>query len=238
MNVEQMGSQSLLNLDQVNKSLLASMQRAGTGKRINQASDSPSEYFSMKQLEKEVRLSEVEGRNLEREQLANQSKSTRVDSAANLVQEISTLASSASDATASQEEKDSLQRQIEQLSSSLDILLQGQGAGTSADLGVSDLVVNGSEAERNDALLRSDGAFVSLLKSNEQIGSAQRQQERQMQDNSSSLVDLKSTLSTIQDADLAQESLKINQYRIAQNLSIQGLVNSQESQKSVLNLFA
>ena len=237
MNINSMGDLSLLQMANANKTLLKSVNKVSTGKNINQASDSPSDYYSTKMLERDVKLGEVTAKNTEREMNTENTKSTFLDSASNMVQELSSLASSASDGTISQEEKDALQMQFDQTSQSLDQLLKDNNLGSVSDLSLSGLKINGTDEERGTAAANTDSAFKNLLVQNQSKGTSINQLERSGNDNQQSLVNTKASLSSIRDADLANEAINISSYKLIQGMAINGVQNSMNVQKSVLNLF-
>ncbi len=237
MNINTATESTLLNLNKAGKNLTNSMNKVATGKAVNQASDSPSDYYSIKMLEREVKLSEVAAKNYERETNAGNTESTRLDSAANLAEEISTLASASKDATLSQEEKDALQMQLEQTTQSLDTLLKENNLGSAESLGLTHLKINSTESDADNVVAAANKAFSSLLVQNEATGTNINQLARKTTNVQASLVDTKATLSTIQDADVAAEASKIEGYKIIQSLALNAVKSSQDVSKSSLNLF-
>lgn len=237
MNVNAATGTSLLHLNKANTNLTNSMNKVSTGKAINQASDSPSDYYSVKLLEREVKLSEVAAKNYEREMNAGNTNSTRLDFAAGLAEEISALATASKDATLSQEEKDALQMQLEQTTQSLDNILKEGNMGSAESLGLTHLKINSTENSSDSAIAAADSAFKSLLVQNEATGTTINQLARKTSTIQQSLVDIKASLSTIQDTDLAAEATKIESYKIIQSLALTGVQNAQAVSKSALNLF-
>lgn len=237
MNINTATESTLLNLNKAGKNLTNSMNKVATGKAVNQASDSPSDYYSVKMLEREVKLSEVAAKNYEREMNAGNTESTRLDAAANLAEEISALASASKDATLSQEEKDALQMQLEQTTQSLDTLLKENNLGSAESLGLIHLKINSTESDTDNVVSAANKAFSSLLVQNEATGTSINQLARKNASLQTSLVDTKATLSTLQDADLAAEASKIEGYKIIQSLALNAVKSSQDVSKSSLNLF-
>lgn len=237
MNVNAATDSSLLFLNKANTNLTNSMNKISSGKAINQASDSPSDYYSVKMLEREVKLSEVAAKNYEREMNAGNTESTRLDSAAGLAEEINALASASKDATLSQEEKDALQMQLEQTTQSLDNILKENNLGSAESLGLTNLKINSTESDSDSAISAANNAFKNLLVQNEATGTNINQLSRKTTDIQQSLVDTRASLSSIQDADLAAESTKLESYKIIQSLALTGVQNAQAVSKSTLNLF-
>lgn len=235
MNVNSITDSSLLYLNKANTNLINAMNKVSTGKAVNQASDSPSNYYSIKLLEREVRLGEIASRNYEREMNAGNTASTRLDSAANLAEEISALATASKDATLSQEEKDALQMQLDQTVQSLDNLLKEGNLGSAESLGLTNLKINSTDSDT--AISAANSAFNKLLVQNEATGININQLARKSSNVQESLTDTKASLSTIQDADLAQEASKIESYKIIQSLAMTGVKNAQDVAKTSLNLF-
>lgn len=237
MKVNTATESSLLFLNKANTNLTNSMNKVSSGKAINQASDSPSDYYSVKMLEKEVKLSEVATKIYEREMNAGNTESTRLDSAANLAEEISLLAAASKDATLSQEEKDALQMQLDQTTQSLDNILKQNNMGSAESLGLTNLKINSSESESDKVISAADSAFKNLLVKNEATGINNNQLARKTINLQESLVDIKASLSTLKDADLAEEATKIESYKIIQSMALNGVQNAQAVSKSSLNLF-
>jgi flagellin-like hook-associated protein FlgL len=237
MNVNKISDLTLLHMNTANKKLMEATNKASTGKIINQASDSPSDYYSVKMLEKEVKLSEVYSKLAEREMNAGNTQSTLLDSASNLAMEMNSLANAASDTMTSAEEKGALQMQFDQTSQALDKILQDNKLGSAADLGLNNLKINGTAEELNNAKANTNSAFSTLLVQNQAKGTTINQLGRKITDNQQSLVNTKASLSSIRDADLANEAINIGSYKIIQSLALYGVQNSQSVQKSVLNLF-
>ena len=235
MNVNSITDSSLLYLNKANTNLINAMNKVSTGKAVNQASDSPSNYYSIKLLEREVRLGEIASRNYEREMNAGNTASTRLDSAANLAEEISALATASKDATLSQEENDALQMQLDQTVQSLDNLLKEGNLGSAESLGLTNLKINSTDSDT--AISAANSAFNKLLVQNEATGININQLARKSSNVQESLTDTKASLSTIQDADLAQEASKIESYKIIQSLAMTGVKNAQDVAKTSLNLF-
>ncbi len=230
---------TLHQLNNINTGIQQTTERISTGKTVNRASDSPSTYFIAKTLERDVALGDTQSRIKEREQNATRTQSNRLDTAADIAGEIDDLAASASDPTLSQGEKDALQNQATQMAQHLDNVLQDAGVGTAADLGLdaSQIKLNGSESDRAQTAASAKSGFTNLLTQNENEGSTFRTRAVQLQHLAQQGVDLKATLSTVRDADLAQESITLNGQSILQNVALKSLVNAQAQQQSVLSLF-
>ena len=237
MNIQSLADSSLLYLNKSNTNLINSMNKVSTGKAVNQASDSPSDYYSIKMLEKEVKLNEVAAKTYEREMNTANTESTRLDSAASLAEEISLLASASKDDTLSQEEKDALQMQMDQTTKELDNVLKTNKLGSAESLGLTDLKINSSTADSEKVASAADSAFKNLLTQNESAGTRINSLSRKTGDLQQSLVDTRASLSTLQDADLASEATKIEGYKSIQSLALNGVQKAQAVSKSVLNLF-
>ncbi|EKD27636.1 MAG: hypothetical protein ACD_79C00650G0013 [uncultured bacterium] len=233
------GLSSINQLNQINNILMQSMMRVSSGSKINSASDDPSGYYSSKTLERDIKVAEVEERNMERERNAINSQNTILDSASNIVSEMEALSQSASGVAVSDQEKAAIQQQVDELYSHLDQSLQNAGLGSAKDYGIeaTDLKITGSEDALQNSISKIRSSYDNLLSANVSKGSEYNQKTIALQNLGPAIINLKSSLSTIKDADIATESMKINNYKILQNLSVQGVKNSQDVQKSALNLF-
>ncbi len=225
-------------LDSVNRNLLSTMNKIGTGLKINKASDDPSGYYAAKTLSKDIALNDVNSKLMERERNQSNTTSSRISSAESIIEELGSLATQAKGSTISQAEKDAIQGDIDQLSIELDSMLNKSGLGGLSDFNLNELKVNGDSASLEDAIAKTSQAFTSVLSQNLTTGSEIRAIDRQIETINASTMNLKSSLSTIQDADLANESISANNLKIQQNLGIQGIKSSFEMMGASLDLFA
>jgi len=225
-------------LDSVNRNLLSTMNKIGTGLKINKASDDPSGYYAAKTLSKDIALNDVNSKLMERERNQSNTTSSRISSAESIIEELGSLATQAKGSTISQAEKDAIQGDIDQLSIELDSMLNKSGLEGLSDFHLNELKVNEDSASLEDAIAKTSQAFTSVLSNNLSTGSEVRAMSRQIETLNASTMNLKSSLSTIQDADLANESIQANSLKIQQNLGIQGIKSSFEMMGASLDLFA
>jgi flagellin len=93
-------------------------------------------------------------------------------------------------------------------------------------------VLNAQTAIQNATL-----ALTSILKDNEQVGSFVRRLQFEQSDANSTVVDLQASLSTLQDADVAEVQLNLTKSQILQQTALAMLSQANAAPQSILVLF-
>lgn len=238
-NFQISGLHSINHLNQIQNSLVKTNEKISTGLEINRASDSPSQYVQSKLLEKEIALSERAQKGYERTLNQHNTRSSRIDQALNLLQEIEELGSASEGSFLSTAEKDSLQLQANELSKELTTVLSHANLGSLYENGIQEnqIIFNGDDSSRNIALNQLNQAYSSLLGKGSLQGSQSNATERQLKDLSTTIINQQASLSTLRDADIAAQKLTQSGKTIMQNLALTGLKQNIAQQGSVLNLF-
>lgn len=257
---------SFLTLNNVNTQILKFQEKISTGKVINRASDDPSGYYAAKVLNKEITVASKKSLQIERGVNFLQTNSSKLNTVADMLLEISGLASSANSGAVSSAEKSAIQADINQLRFEIQnivssgvsakiysgfslgnlsneyIAVSGSKNATFASHVLSNLGINGtninvSGSSAATAISNVSKALENILKQNESLGSYIRRLQFEKSDADSSMIDQKASLSTIQDADLAEVQLDLTKSQILQQTALAMLAQANSAPQSILTLF-
>lgn len=261
---------AFLTLNTVNSKILKFQEQISTGKTVNRASDDPSGYYAAKVLNKQINVKGKKILQIERGINFLQSNSTKLNTVADLLLEISGLASSANSGAVSSAEKSAIQLDIQQLRLEIESIMQSgvssriyrsfslgdlenvyvSGTNTAgaritafvmdplANLGIDGTNVNVSAGGNAQAAITAvTSALENILEHNEQLGSYIRRLQFEQSDAETEIVDLKASLSTIQDADLAEVQLDLTKSQILQQTALAMLSQANTAPQSILTLF-
>ena len=263
---------AFLTLNTVNSKILKYQEQISTGKMINRASDDPSGYYAAKTLNRDINIKNKKTLQIERGINFLQSNSTKLNTVADLLLEISGLASSANSGAVSSAEKSAIQLDIKQLCLEITNIMQSgvsskiysgfslgdlenvYVSGTSAgvggtrqarfnadplvNLGIDGTNINVSAGGDATASIKNvSTALESILEHNEQLGSYIRRLQFEKSDAETEIVDLKASLATIQDADLAEVQLELTKSQILQQTALAMLAQANSAPQSILTLF-
>ncbi len=262
---------AFLTLNTVNSKILKYQEQISTGKMINRASDDPSGYYAAKTLNRDINIRNKKTLQIERGINFLQSNSTKLNTVADLLLEISGLASSANSGAVSSAEKSAIQLDIKQLCLEITNIMQSgvstkiysgfslgdlenvYVSGTSAaggtrasrfntdplvNLGIDGTNINVSAGgDAAGSITRVSTALESILEHNEQLGSYIRRLQFEKSDAETEIVDLKASLATIQDADLAEVQLELTKSQILQQTALAMLAQANSAPQSILTLF-
>ncbi len=253
---------AFLTLNTVNDQIIKFQEQISTGKVINRASDGPSAYFAAKSLNRDVQIASKKINQIERGINFLQNNSSKLNSVADLMLEIATLSSEANSGAVSTAEKVAIQSDVNQLRGVIqDILASGvsqkiyagftlgglenvniSGAGnTGAAPTLTDLTLDGTNLNMTGAasagIVNATNAMNSILTDNETLGSFIRRLQFELKDANVTVTDLRASLSTIQDADLAEVQLSLTKSQILQQTALAMLVQANVAPQSILTLF-
>ena len=257
---------AFLTLNNVNTQILKFQEKISTGKSVNRASDDPSAYYAAKILNKDIVIKNKKSLQIERGVNFLQTNSSKLNTVADMLLEISGLASSANSGAVSSAEKTAIQSDINQLrneivnivSSGVDakiysgfslgdlsneyVSVSGAKNATFTSHVLSNLGINGSNvsvsgSSASTAITNVSKALTNILTQNESLGSYIRRLQFEKSDADSSIVDLKASLATIQDADLAEVQLDLTKSQILQQTALAMLSQANSAPQSVLTLF-
>lgn len=250
---------AFFTLSSINDKIALSQRRISTGIKVNSASDDPAVYFAIKKTRRDIATLANKELNIERGINFLETSSSKLDQVAELLLEMFTLANTANAGGVSSAEKQAIQTDIIQLKEEVEALLQsgvsaqiysgftigglenvsltGSAAPTLAGLTIesSDLVVTGSTTSTTISNLSA--ALDRIVKDNQKVGSFVRRLQFEIQDARSEKADLQATLSTIQDADIAEEQLELTKLQILQQSALAMLAQANAAPQSVLVLF-
>jgi flagellin len=258
---------SYLTVSKINDAILKAAERVSTGLKINRASDSPSGYYVKRLFEQDIAGKKRFNENLERGVNWLQTNDSKLSNIVDMLIQMTDLASQAKAGGVTSAERVGLQLQLNQLrleivdvlqsgvSSSLysgftlgnlsNVSLTGSAIPTAADLSIeaADIDVTGSPSSSTvttkiqTTLDNISGAITRLVQDQEQIGSWIMRLEFEKDVTDTELVNLQASLSTIADADIAQEQMAVTKYQILQQTALAMLTQANTAPYSILSLF-
>jgi len=283
------GFQTLTN---INRRLVKSQEAISTGKIVNRASDSPSDYYISRTLERDINSLKRKNDNIERGINFLQTNDSRLAQVANILIEMSDMANQANSIAVTSAEKQAIQQDLDQMKLEIQNILQSNSiavtsaekqaiqqdldqmkleiqnilqSGVSARLytgftlgGLRDvkltgnltstplstltldgnnLNVTGNQATLDATIKNIDTALSVVLGDEERLGSFIRRLEVESDVNEVEGLNQKASLSSIQDADLAEQQLELTKLSILQQTSIAMLAQANSAPQSVMQLF-
>lgn len=256
-----------LTVSQINDKILQAAERVSTGLKINRASDSPSGYYVKRLFEQDIAGKRRFNENLERGVNWLQTNDSKLSNVVDMLIQMTDLTSQAKAGGVTSAERVGLQLQLNQLrleivdvlqsgvSSSLysgftlgnlsNVSLTGATVPTAANLSIeaSDIDVTGSPSSSTvttkiqTTLDNIAGAITRLVQDQEQIGSWIMRLDFEKEVTDTELVNLQASLSTIADADIAQEQMDVTKYQILQQTALAMLTQANTAPYSILSLF-
>jgi flagellin len=250
---------AFFTLSSINDKIALSQRRISTGIKINSASDDPAVYFAIKKTRRDIATLANKELNIERGINFLETSSSKLDQVSELLLEMFTLANTANAGGVSSAEKQAIQTDMIQLKEEVEAILQsgvsatiysgftigglenvsltGTAAPTLAGLTInsSDLVVTGTSTATT--ISNISAALDRIVKDNQKVGSFVRRLRFEVDDARSEKADLQATLSTIQDADIAEEQLELTKLQILQQSALAMLAQANAAPQSVLVLF-
>ena len=254
---------AFFTLSTINDQIAISQQRISTGKKVNAASDDPAVYFAIKKTRRDIAALANKELNIERGVNWLETNSSKLDQVSELLLEMYGLANTANAGGVSSAEKAAIQTDIVQLREEIETILQsGVSAsvytgftigglenvsvtGTaSANVALSDLsldgtniVITGTSADIATVITNISTAMDSIVNDNQKLGSFVRRLQFEIEDARSEKSNLQATLSTIQDADIAEEQLELTKLQILQQSALAMLAQANAAPQAVLVLF-
>jgi len=256
-----------LTVSKINDEILKTAERISTGLRINRASDSPSGYYVKRLFEQDIRGKQRFNENLERGVNWLQTNDSKLSNIVDMLIQMTDLTSQAKAGGVTSAERVGLQLQLNQLRAEIVNVLQSGVSATlysgftlgnlngvsltgttlpsAADLNIeaSDIDVTGSPSSTvvttkiQTTLDNIKGAVTRLVQDQEQIGSWIMRLDFEKQVSDTELVNLQASLSTIADADVAQEQMNVTKYQILQQTALAMLTQANSAPYSILGLF-
>ncbi|MCP5463240.1 MAG: flagellin [bacterium] len=249
-------------LTDINEMIVKTQERISTGKTVNRASDSPSDYFISRTLERQINSVQRKNDNIERGINFLQTNDSRLAQVANILIEMSDLANQANSIAVTSAEKQAIQQDLTQLSLEVANILQSgvsvklytgftlgglnnvsltgnltSNALSSLTIDGTNISVTGTTSELTTTITNIDNALNVILQDEERIGSFIRRLEVEVDVNEVEEVNLKASLSSVQDADLAEQQLELTKLSILQQASLAMLAQANAAPQSILSLF-
>lgn len=249
-------------LTDINSRLVKTQERISTGRVVNRASDSPSDYYISMTLSRDINAAERSRKNIERGINFLQTNNSRLAQITQILIEASDLANQANSLAVSSAEKQAIQNDITELIAELGSIFQsgvsaklytGFSLGGLQDVSLTgnlvsntlaalsleraDLAVTGTAAQLEAAILNIDCALERVLGDEARLGSFIRRLEVEYEVVEVEETNLRASRSSIQDADLAEEQLTLTNMQILQQAAISILAQANSAPKAVLSLF-
>ena len=256
-----------LVLSQINDKITKAAELISTGQKINRASDSPSGYYVKRLFQRNIAGKQRFNENLERGVNWLQTNDSKLSGVVDMLIEMSDLASQARAGGVTSAERVAIQLQLNDLRAEIaDVLnsgvspslysgftlgnlsnvsLSGSAVPTAAALSIemADIDVSGSPSSSTvttkieTTLTNISGAIDRLVQDEGQIGSWIMRLEFEKEVSDTELVNLQASLSTIADADIAQEQMAVTKYQILQQTALAMLTQANTAPFSILSLF-
>ena len=253
-------------LTSINDRILKIASRIATGKEVTRASDSPSNYYISKVMQRRINTLERTDRNIERGVNWLQTNDGKLTQAVDVLMEMSDLASQANAGGVTSAERQSIQIQLIDLRETLENLLQsgvsgtlysgftlgslsnvsltGTAAPTLAGLTIDSTNVNvtgasGTTTQTNitTTITNINNAMDRIMEDQQKVGSWIHRLELERSDIQSESVNWQASLSTVQDADIAKEQMELTKLQILQNTALAMLVQNNTAPGALLQLF-
>jgi len=249
-------------LSDINGRITVTQERISTGRTVNRASDSPSDYYITRLLSSEINAAKRKNMNIERGINYLQTNDSRLAQVTNILMEMSDLANQANSLAVTSAEKQAIQQDLSQLSAEIEKILQsGVSANLYSGFTIADLEnasltgnltanplstltidganinVTGSLSNISTAISNIDNALDVVLRDEERLGSYIKRLEVEFEMNEVEKVNLQASLSSIQDADLAEEQMELTKLNILQQASLSMLAQANSAPNSVMIMF-
>jgi len=256
-----------LTLSNINDEITKAAERISTGQKINRASDSPSGYYIKRLFQRNIDGKRRFNENLERGVNWLQTNDSKLSGIVDMLTEMNDLASQAKAGGVTSAERVAIQLQLNDLRTEIldvlnsgvsatlysgfslgnlsDVSLTGSTTPTEAGLSIetADIDVTGSPsstvitAKIQTTIDNISGAIDRIVQDEQQIGSWISRLEFQKDMSDTELVNMQASLSTIADADIAEEQMKVTRYQILQQTAVALLTQANTAPFAILSLF-
>ena len=250
-------------LTDLNSRITKAQERISTGQVVNRASDSPSDYYVTRKLETEINSVNRKNANIERGINFLQTNDSRLAQVTNILMEMSDLANQANSIAVTSAEKQAIQQDLTQLSEEIANILQSgvaarlytgftiaglQNASLTGNLTINPLstltidgvninVTGNSLSTIQQSIANIDNALDVILRDEERLGSYIKRLETEFDFHEVEEVNLRASLSSIQDADLAEEQMELTKLNILQQAALAMLTQANSAPNAVMSLF-
>lgn len=252
---------SLHNLDGVNRKIVDIQGRMATGKVVNSASDDPALFLTARTFESSISSYVAGQKEIERGLDWIETQNARLDQIADILIELINLTNTANSGSVTSAEQQAISVEMSLLVQKIDeILSSGVSAKvwtgfsignlsqvsvtgttpatiTSLSLNGTNLIVTGTNTALFDTTLTHlNSALNTILSAEETMGAYAKRLEFEYDDLAVSEIAARSQLSTIADADLAEEQVNLTSLQILQQASISGLIQANQAPSTILGL--
>jgi len=259
INTNVSATRALASLEKINDEILTIQERISTGRKVNKASDDPATYFIARLFETSISKLVANQVEIERGVDFLEKNNTRLDQMATLIIEITDLVNTADSGAVSSAEQQAIAREIRLLVEEIDLILNSGisssiftdltigdlsnvsisgGTPTLATLNIeqTDIVVTGTVSNFETTLTNLSNALTTVLEAEETVGAWISRLGFEMDDLASSEVADRASLSTLADADLAEEQVRLSSLQILQQTSLVGLIQANTAPAAILGL--
>ena len=251
---------ALLNVEDINTRIVEAQERLATGKLANKASDDPANFFAARKFESSISAFVAGQKEIERGIDFLETNLARLDQISEIIVEMISLANTANSGSITSAEQQAISREmtllVDQIGNILssgvdasiwtgftignlsDVSLTGATPPTTSTLSLdgTNLLVTGSTAQFATTLTNLNNALTTILDGEQRLGSYVKRLEFELEDLAVSEIAARSQLSTIEDADLAEEQVNLTALQILQQTSIIGLIQANNAPASILGL--
>lgn len=261
INTNVQALRALNTLQGINDEISATQERISTGKQVNRASDDPSTFFISRLFE--TSISKLVSGQIEIERGIDflEKNNSRLDQVASLIIEVTDLVNTANSGSISSAEQQAISREIKLLVDAIDNILNsgvsaeiftgfsvgnlenvsisgGRLDTTASSLNIANdqLVVTGTTTQFTTAITNLSSALTTVLEAEEILGAWVSRLEFENEDLAITEIADRGSLSTIMDADLAEEQVRLSSLQILQQTSLIGLIQANTAPGAVLNL--
>ena len=250
---------TLFTLKGINKEIAQTQEAIATGKKYNRASDGPATFLTSRLYESSISKFVAKQVEIDRGIDFLEKNGARLDQVAEIIIEINNLVNQANSGSISSAEQEAISSEINLLVSEIDtILLSGvdnkvytgftiaelsnvsvtgdRPTASSLSLNGSNIIVTGTSSQFTTALDNVTSALNTILDAEQTIGSFIRRLEFEFDDNQTAEISDRASLSTIADADLAEEQVRLTSLQILQQTALVGLIQANNAPSSILGL--
>jgi len=250
---------TLFTIKGINEGIAQVQDRIATGKKVNKASDDPATFLAARLYESSISKFVAKQIEIDRGIDWLEKNNTRLDQVADIIIELQNLTNTANSGSISSAEQQAISIEITLLVQEIDkILMSGVSAkifdgftvanlsnvqvtgalptSTTLNLNGANLIVTGTTSEFTTSLSNLSSALNTILNAEETVGAYIKRLEFEYDDNKVSEIQDRASLSTIADANLAEEQVRLTSLQILQQTALIGLIQANQAPSSILNL--
>jgi len=250
---------ALFTLQEINDEIVKTQERISTGKIVNRASDDPARFSTARLFETSISALVSNQVEVERGIDFLETNNTRLDQIADVLIQIIDLVNAADSGTISSAEQQTIAMEVRFLLEQIDNILSsgvaasiftGFSVGNLSNVSVSggvptlttlniqtdSVIVTGTTGDFSTSLTNLSNALNTILEAEETLGAYVHRLEYELDDLQATEVADRSSLSTLIDADLADEQVHLSSLQILQQTSLVGLIQANTAPAAILGL--